>query len=75
MAEPAGRDRLKDLPPSCVLVYRMLEESGPMTPTEVREKEPYLASRTVLDALDRLNEADLVETEPADYGQTTRYSV
>ena len=74
MAEPAGRDRLEDLPPSCVLVHRILDEEGPMTLTDLCESG-YLAERTARRALRRLEDADLIRKRPGHDARTVLYQV
>ena len=63
---------LADLPPSCALVYRILDEDGPMRPTEIRD-EGYMSDRTTYDALNQLENAGLVVNRPGSYGRTTVY--
>ena len=59
-AEPATReDRLRDLPPSAKLVYKVLEYDDAQTQGELTE-ETLLPARTVRYALTRLEEVDLV---------------
>jgi len=52
---------LYDLPPSCKLVYKTLEEADdlPVSLAELRA-ETWLADTTLRDALERLEEAELV---------------
>jgi len=57
------RDQLEDLPPSALLVYRVLEEDEPRTQQEIRE-ESYLCARTCRDAIARLKEEGLVTSRP-----------
>jgi DNA-binding MarR family transcriptional regulator len=58
MAAP-DEDTLTDLPPSPKLVYKLLEYNGAMTHQELAE-ESMLATRTVRDAVNRLNEVGVV---------------
>lgn len=58
MATP--QDRVGDLPPSAKLVYKALEYEGPMTQSKLA-RETLLPSRTVRDALSRLEDAEIVE--------------
>jgi len=52
-------DRLRDLPPSAKLVYKVLEYDDALTQGQLTE-ETLLPARTVRYALTRLEEADLV---------------
>jgi len=55
------KDKLKDLPPSAKLVFKVLECKGTyFTQKEIAE-ESLLPSRTVRYALNRLKENDIVE--------------
>ena len=54
-------ERLRALPPSAKLVYRVLQDDAPQTQAQLSE-ETLLPARTVRDALSRLDEVDLVET-------------
>lgn len=51
---------VEELPPSAKLVYKALEYQGPMTQGQIAD-ETLLPSRTVRDALSRLQDADVVE--------------
>jgi len=55
-------DAIHDLPPSAKLVLKVLEYNGGLTQKEIVEKSR-LSQRTVRDALDRLQESDLVEKD------------
>jgi DNA-binding MarR family transcriptional regulator len=55
-------ERVRELPPSAKLVFKVLEYNGGLTQKRIVEKSR-LSQRTVRDALDRLLEADLVEKE------------
>ncbi|MFB6137733.1 MAG: ArsR family transcriptional regulator [Halobacteriaceae archaeon] len=56
------RERLRELPPSAKLVAKVLEgASGPLSQGTLTE-ESLLPERTVRYALNRLEEADLVES-------------
>lgn len=55
-------DVISDLPPSAKLVLKVLEYNGGLTQKEIVEKSR-LSQRTVRDALDRLQENDLVEKD------------
>ncbi|MCU4717072.1 MarR family transcriptional regulator [Halapricum hydrolyticum] len=59
--DSAIRDRLSDLPPSAKLVAKVLEGSAPLSQGELAE-ESLLPDRTVRYALNRLDEADLVDS-------------
>jgi len=72
MSDTSAPDALGDLPPSCALVYRILDEDGPMRPTEIRETG-YLSERTCYDALETLEDEGLVERRSGPYGRTTVY--
>lgn len=61
LADPEFRDRLRELPPSAKLVAKVLEGSRPLSQGQVAE-ESLLPDRTVRYALNRLGEADLVES-------------
>lgn len=58
--KPASAENLADLPPSCKLVYIVLDEKGELTQKEICE-ESLLAQRTVRHALTRLVDIGLVE--------------
>jgi len=51
---------LDDLPPSVKLVYLVLQESEPLTQTEIADRT-LLPGRTVRYALTRLEDRDIVE--------------
>lgn len=53
---------LRDLPPSAKLVLKVLEYNGGLTQKQIVE-ESRLSQRTVRDALDRLESADVVEKD------------
>ena len=53
-------DRLVNLPPSAKLVFRVLQHDQPLTSRDIAEKT-LLPKRTVRDALNRLDDADLAE--------------
>jgi len=59
----AVRERMQDLPPSAVIVYRIVEEHEPVTHKEILDAEPFAADRTLRYGLKRLRDADLVERE------------
>lgn len=66
---------LPNLPPSCKLVYKALEYEGPLTQPELAD-ETALPKRTVRYALDRLQEADELHSEPVlDDARQKRYSL
>ena len=54
-------DRLRDLPPSAKLVYKVLEYDDSLTQGQLAE-ETLLPTRTVRYALSRLTDADLVDS-------------
>lgn len=60
-------EALEDLPPSCVLAYRVLSELGESSSETVAE-EAYMSDRTARHALSKLEEADVVEsrTDPTE---------
>ncbi|CQH53412.1 NP_1176A family transcription regulator [Halobacterium hubeiense] len=53
---------VQDLPPSAKLVLKVLEYNGGLTQKQIVENSR-LSQRTVRDALDRLQEADVVEKD------------
>jgi DNA-binding MarR family transcriptional regulator len=55
-------DIVQDLPPSAKLVLKVLEYNGGLTQKQIVENSR-LSQRTVRDALDRLQEADVVEKD------------
>lgn len=67
LADPAPldmdtyRDRLRALPPSAKLVAKVLENNGPLTHAELAH-ESLLPDRTVRYALDRLEDASLIDS-------------
>ena len=55
------RDRLRELPPSAKLVAKILETDGPLSQGQLAE-ESLLPDRTVRYALNRLDDAGLVDS-------------
>ncbi|GAD51967.1 hypothetical protein MBEHAL_0727 [Halarchaeum acidiphilum MH1-52-1] len=55
------RERLRELPPSAKLVAKVLEADEPLSQGQLAE-ESLLPDRTVRYALNRLDEADLVDS-------------
>ncbi|MGM0397369.1 MAG: helix-turn-helix domain-containing protein [Halobacteriota archaeon] len=55
------RERLRELPPSAKLVAKVLESDNPLSQGQLAE-ESLLPDRTVRYALNRLDDADLVES-------------
>jgi DNA-binding MarR family transcriptional regulator len=55
------RERLRELPPSAKLVAKVLETEAPLSQGQLAE-ESLLPDRTVRYALNRLDEADLVDS-------------
>lgn len=55
-----NEDSVRDLPPSGKLVLKVLEYNGGLTQKQIVEKSR-LSQRTVRDALDRLQEQNIVE--------------
>ncbi|WP_232701367.1 MarR family transcriptional regulator [Halobacterium wangiae] len=53
---------VQDLPPSAKLVWKVLEYNGGLTQKQIVENSR-LSQRTVRDALDRLQQADVVEKD------------
>lgn len=53
---------VQDLPPSAKLVWKVLEYNGGLTQKQIVENSR-LSQRTVRDALDRLQDADVVEKD------------
>lgn len=60
-AEPEFRERLSDLPPSAKLVAKVLETDAPLSQGQLVEAS-LLPDRTVRYALNRLEEAGLVDS-------------
>ena len=61
LSDPEFRDRLRELPPSAKLVARVLEDASPLSQGQLAE-ESLLPDRTVRYALNRLEEAKLVDS-------------
>ncbi len=61
MAAPV-RERVRELPPSAKLVYKVLEYNGSMTQKQIVEAS-MLSPRTVRYALERLEEIHAVEED------------
>ena len=61
VAEGDTEERLRELPPSAKLVYKVLEYDGSLTQGEITDAT-LLPARTVRYALTRLEEADLVSS-------------
>ena len=55
-----SEESVRDLPPSGKLVLKVLEYNGGLTQKQIVEKSR-LSQRTVRDALDRLQEQEIVE--------------
>jgi len=55
-------ETVQDLPPSAKLVLKVLEYNGGLTQKEIVEKSR-LSQRTVRDALERLQEHDIVQKD------------
>jgi len=55
-------DHVQDLPPSAKLVLKVLEYNGGLTQKQIVEKSR-LSQRTVRDALDRLQDHEIVEKD------------
>ncbi|WP_226040864.1 MarR family winged helix-turn-helix transcriptional regulator [Natrinema sp. DC36] len=55
--------KLKDLPPTAKLVYKILEYEGKLTQQELCE-ETFLAQRTVYNALRDLEEIGAIDSYP-----------
>lgn len=64
LADAEIRERLRELPPSAKLVARILAEDGPLAPGPLAEQS-LLPKRTMRYAINRLEEADLVDTRPS----------
>lgn len=58
----ATDEHIQDLPPSAKLVLKVLEYNGGLTQKEIVEKSR-LSQRTVRDALDRLQEHEIVDKD------------
>lgn len=58
--DPESRDRLRDLPPSAKLVAKVLEDAEPLSQGDLVEAS-LLPDRTVRYALNRLQDAELVD--------------
>jgi len=56
-------DAVANLPPSAKLVYLVLQEVDPLTQAELRQRTQ-LPDRTVRSALERLEEAGVIESQP-----------
>lgn len=61
LADPEFRDRLRELPPSAKLVAKVLADAKPLSQGQLAE-ESLLPDRTVRYALNRLEEAELVDS-------------
>ncbi len=60
LADPDVRERLRELPPSAKLVAKVLDGSDPLSQGQLAE-ESLLPDRTVRYALNRLEDAGLVD--------------
>ena len=60
LADPEFRERLRDLPPSAKLVAKVLEDGSPQSQGQLAE-ESLLPDRTVRYALNRLEDAGLID--------------
>jgi len=70
----AVSSQLSALPPSSVLVYRVLQAEGPAIATELSEIT-YMPDSTVRLAINRLEDHDLIKSRPGVDARTTVYSV
>jgi DNA-binding transcriptional ArsR family regulator len=61
LADPEFRDRLRELPPSAKLIAKILADGAPLPQGQLAE-ESLLPDRTVRYALNRLDEAGLVDS-------------
>ena len=61
LSESEYRERLRELPPSAKLVAKVLETDAPLSQGQLVE-ESLLPDRTVRYALNRLGEADLLQS-------------
>lgn len=61
LSDPDFRDRLRELPPSAKLVAKVLESDKPLSQGQLAEQS-LLPDRTVRYALNRLDEAGLVDS-------------
>ncbi len=61
LADPEFRESLRELPPSAKLVAKVLEDASPLSQGQLAE-ESLLPDRTVRYALNRLEDADLVDS-------------
>ncbi|MFA9515865.1 MarR family transcriptional regulator [Halopenitus sp. H-Gu1] len=61
LTETEFRERLRELPPSAKLVAKVLETDAPLSQGRLAE-ESLLPDRTVRYALNRLQDADLIES-------------
>jgi DNA-binding MarR family transcriptional regulator len=61
LSNPDFRERLRELPPSAKLVAKVLEDEAPMSQGQLAE-ESLLPDRTVRYALNRLEDAGLVDS-------------
>ena len=61
LANPEFRERLRELPPSAKLVAKVLEDESPQSQGQLAE-ESLLPDRTVRYALNRLEDAGLVNS-------------
>jgi len=61
LSEEEFDERLRELPPSAKLVAKVLETDAPLSQRELAE-ESLLPDRTVRYAINRLEEAELVES-------------
>ena len=61
LSDSEDRERLRELPPSAKLVAKVLETDSPLSHAQLAE-ESLLPDRTVRYALNRLDEAGLVDS-------------
>jgi len=61
-SEGDEEEGIEDLPPSAKLVFKVLEYNGPLTQKGIVQ-ESMLSARTVRYALERLEDADVVEED------------
>ncbi|EMA19027.1 ArsR family transcriptional regulator [Haloarcula argentinensis DSM 12282] len=61
-----------DVPPSAKLVYLIVDECGPLSLAEIRARTA-LPDRTARDAIDVLQEQELIDYRPGKDARSPRY--
>lgn len=73
-SERSTDEVLRDISPSCNLVYRVLKKQGPLRPKEIID-DTYMSESTVYRALEELEEKGLITSFPGVDARRTHYRI